>query len=82
MYCVFSTLAWNAGVFLWVWIIISIIIITYLLTAIEFSLGGSSPYTSTDKANKNKYTKTKQYKNTVQIINTVNRILIFAPCIL
>jgi hypothetical protein len=35
-------------------------LITYLLTllptAIEFSLGGSSPYTSTDKTNKNKYT--------------------------
>jgi hypothetical protein len=27
-----------------------------LLTAIELSLGGSSPYTSTDKTNKNKYT--------------------------
>jgi len=26
------------------------------LTAIEFSRGGSSPYTSTDKTNKNKYT--------------------------
>jgi len=27
-----------------------------LLTVIEMSLGGSSPYTSTDKTNKNKYT--------------------------
>ena len=27
-----------------------------LLTAIELSLGGNSPYTSTDKTNKNKYT--------------------------
>jgi hypothetical protein len=27
----------------------------YYLTAIEFSLGGSSPYTSTDKTNKNLY---------------------------
>ena len=26
------------------------------------SLGGSSPYTNTDKTNKNKYTETKQYK--------------------
>jgi hypothetical protein len=26
------------------------------------SLGSSSPYTSTDKTNKNKYTQTKQYK--------------------
>jgi len=31
-------------------------IITYLLTAIEFSLGGSCSYTSTNKTNKNKYT--------------------------
>jgi len=29
------------------------------LPAIELSLGGSSPYTSTDKKNKNKYTFTK-----------------------
>jgi len=27
-----------------------------LLTATEMSLGGSSPYTSTDKTNKNNYT--------------------------
>jgi hypothetical protein len=27
-----------------------------LLTAIELSLGGSSPYTSRDKTNKNKFT--------------------------
>jgi len=33
-------------------IIIIIIIINYSLTAIEFSLGGSSPYTITDKTNK------------------------------
>ena len=48
-------------------IIIIIIIITYLLTyktylltyllnAIDLSLGGSSPYTSTAKTNKNKCT--------------------------
>jgi len=40
-------------------IIIIIIIITTTTTtttAIELSLGGSSPYTSTDKTNKNKYT--------------------------
>jgi hypothetical protein len=28
---------------------------TYLLTAVEFTLGGTSPYTTTDKTNKNKY---------------------------
>jgi len=32
------------------------LILLLLLTAIELSLGGSSPYTSTDKTNKNKYT--------------------------
>jgi len=35
---------------------IIIIIIIIIITAIEFSLGGSSPYTGTDKTNKNKYT--------------------------
>jgi hypothetical protein len=42
---------------------------TYLLSAVELSLGGSSPYTARDKTNNNKYnkrnnTKTqyKQYK--------------------
>jgi hypothetical protein len=42
------------------YIIIIIIIIIYLfiflLTAIEFSLGGSSPHPSTDKTDKNIYT--------------------------
>jgi hypothetical protein len=37
-------------------IIIIIIILLLLFTAIEFSLGGSSPYTSTDKTNTNNYT--------------------------
>ena len=56
------------------YVIIIIIIINYLLTAIEFSLGGSSPYTSTDKTNniykrnntKHSKNNTKQskYKNT------------------
>jgi hypothetical protein len=31
-------------------------LLTYLLTSIDLSLGGSSPHTSTDKTNKNKYT--------------------------
>ena len=35
---------------------IFIIIIIIIITAIGLSLGGSSPYTSTDKTNKNKYT--------------------------
>jgi len=33
-----------------------IIIIIIIITASELSLGGSSPYTSTDKTTKNKYT--------------------------
>jgi hypothetical protein len=33
-----------------------IIIIIIIIITIDFSLGGSSPYTSTDKTNKNKYT--------------------------
>jgi len=35
---------------------IIIIIIIIIITAIELSLCGSRPYTSTDKTNKNKYT--------------------------
>ena len=31
-------------------------LLAYLLTAIDLSLGGSSPYTSTDKTNNNEYT--------------------------
>ena len=37
-------------------IIIIIIINSYLLTAIEFSLGGSGHYSSGDTNNKNEYT--------------------------
>jgi len=39
-----------------------IYLLAYLLTAVDLSLGGSRPYTGTDKTNKNKYTYTKQYK--------------------
>jgi hypothetical protein len=52
-----------------------LLLLLLLLTAIELSLGGSSPYTSIDKTSKNKYTETKQYKNRVQTIkNTVNTV--------
>jgi len=34
----------------------TLLLLLLLLIAIELSLGGSSPYTSTDKTNKNKYT--------------------------
>jgi len=36
------------------WLLL-LLLLLLLLTAIELSLGGSSPYTSTDKTNKNKY---------------------------
>jgi len=35
-------------------ILLLLLLLLLLLTAIELSLGGSSPYTSTDKTNKNK----------------------------
>jgi len=35
---------------------LELLLLTSLPNAIKFSLGGSSPYTSTDKINKNKYT--------------------------
>jgi len=35
---------------------ILLLLLLLLLTSIELSLSGSSPYTSTDKTNKNKYT--------------------------
>ena len=38
------------------------LLLLLLQTVIGLSLGGSSPYTSTDKTNKNKYIETKQYK--------------------
>jgi len=41
-----------------------LLLLLLLLTATELSLGGSIPYTSTDKTNKNKHTETKQYKKT------------------
>jgi hypothetical protein len=41
-----------------------LLLLLLLLTTIELSLGGSSPYTNTDKTNNNKYAQTKQYKKT------------------
>ena len=43
-------------------VVSELFLLVLLLPAIEFSPGGSSPYTSTDKTNKNKYTQMKQYK--------------------
>jgi flagellar basal body-associated protein FliL len=62
-------------------IIIIIIIITttttttttYILNAIQFSPGDNSPYTSTDKTNKNKMYINETIQNTAQTVqNTVN----------
>jgi len=36
-------------------LLLILLLLPLLLTAIELSLGGSSPYTGTDKTNKNKY---------------------------
>ena len=48
--------------------VLLLLLLLLLFTAIEFSLGVSSPYTSTGKTNKNKYTQTKQYKNSTNNI--------------
>jgi len=37
-------------------LLLLLLLLLLLFTAIEFSLGGSSSYTITDKTNKNKYT--------------------------
>ena len=37
-------------------LLLLLLLLLLLFTAIEFSLDGSSPYTSTDTTNKNKYT--------------------------
>jgi len=37
-------------------LLLLLLLLTYLLTAIELSLDGSSPYTSTEKTIRNKYT--------------------------
>jgi len=49
-----------------------LLLLLLLLTAIELSLDGSTPRTSTDKTNKNKYTQTTQYKQR-STINTKHR---------
>jgi preprotein translocase subunit SecG len=37
-------------------VVVVVVVVVVVLTATELSLGGSSPYTSTDKTDKNKYT--------------------------
>jgi hypothetical protein len=37
-------------------LLLLLLLLLLLFTVIELSLGGSSPYTSTDQSNKNKYT--------------------------
>ena len=36
-------------------LVLGVVVIVVVLTAIELLLGGSDPYSSTDKINKNKY---------------------------
>ena len=43
-------------------ILLLLLLLLLLLTEIDLSLGGSSPYTTTDRTSKNKYTETKQYR--------------------
>ena len=54
MYCSFASIG-HADIIWSIVLIINNIIIT-IITAIELSLGGSSPYISTDETNKNKHT--------------------------
>jgi hypothetical protein len=37
-------------------LLVVVVVVVVVFTAVEFSLGGSSPYASTDKTNKNIYT--------------------------
>ena len=37
-------------------LLLVVVVVVEVVTAVELSLGGSSPYTTTDKTNKNKYT--------------------------
>jgi hypothetical protein len=59
---VIASLDWLLGKLVFFFFFFFFLLLLLLLpTAIELSLGGSSPNTSTDKTN-NKYTQTKQYK--------------------
>jgi hypothetical protein len=67
-----------------IWDFIVIIMIIIIITAIEFLLGGSSPYTNTDETNKNKikkkHTKHSQYKYTYyQTIHKLQNTHIHTP---
>jgi len=45
-------------------LLLLLLLLLLLFTAVEFSLGGSSPYTSTDKTNKNILNETIQKHST------------------
>jgi hypothetical protein len=53
VFCSSLTLRFPGMLFL---LLLLLLLLRLLLIAIESSLSGSSPYTSTDKTNKNKYT--------------------------
>ena len=60
----YTTQYTTTGQICWVKVVVSVkiqlwgilLLLLLMLTAIDLSLDGSSPYTSTDKTNKNKYT--------------------------
>jgi hypothetical protein len=55
--------------------VIYVLLLLLLLTALELSLGGSSPYTSTDKRNNTEHSKYQYtyYHNTVNTSTHINR---------
>jgi len=62
-------------------LLLLLLILLLLLTAVALSLGGSSPYTSTNKQIRINIHKRKNTKNTVQTIhNTVNLIYVHRIC--
>jgi len=58
----YKTMAWRKLRLLLLLLLLLLLSLLLLLTAIELSLGGSSPYTSTNKTNKNKYIVNKTYE--------------------
>ena len=59
--CVAEVTAFASGLqlicnFVRVSLLLLLLVLLLFLTTIELSLGGSSPYTSTDKTNRDKYT--------------------------
>ena len=49
-------LIWSCKYIYTLLLLLLVVVVVVVFTAIDFSLGGSSPYTSTDTTNKYKYT--------------------------